>query len=216
MFERTRAHIERWGWWRTLLDKLHRSARKFLGIHVYLLRVREQKVADSLPQEADGFVFRRIEADKLRELCQQPDLDLAPAFVEAAIERGDVAFGVFYGNELGSYAWRSVTSAPHTDEIWARLKPPYCYSYKQFTPPAYRGRRLGTTTALFADSEMCKRGYTHVAGYVSMTNYASIAMGNANNSEIIGRGIYLSWFGQLFQFRSKRLREIGFEFYRPS
>ncbi len=63
------------------------------------------------------------------------ELDLDANFLRAADERGDIAFAVFDKSLLISYLWGSVTSAPHTDELWVRVERPYWYSYKSFTRP---------------------------------------------------------------------------------
>ncbi|MGI9261115.1 MAG: hypothetical protein ACR2QR_03715, partial [Woeseiaceae bacterium] len=102
------------------------------------------------------------------------------------------------------------------DNVWIRIRKPYNYSYKSFTRTAYRGRRISPTVHLFSDNEMRKHGYAYRVGFVGMTNYASLEMGKHMGSIIVGYAGYIAWFGLLIPFRTRPVKEIGFEFFRPN
>ena len=174
-------------------------------------------VADpDYPPIPDGIQLRTVPDEELVRLTDDRELGLDRTFVEAAIERGDVMFGAYDGDHLVSYVWRSVDSAPHEDGIWVRVKRPYCYSYNSFTRPAYRGMRLSPAAHLYSDTEMLSRRFTHRAGFVSITNLESLAAGKHMGTNPIGYAGYLEMFGRRLFFRSKAVRDIGFEFFEKA
>ncbi len=165
------------------------------------------------PSKLTGITYRVIENDELHEASADPEMALSPEFVDAAIERGDTAFGAFEGSLLVSYVWRSETTAPHSKNIWCRAKSPYCYAYKSYTRPSHRGQHISPGVHLCSDIGMLKRGYKFRVGFVEISNWASLAMGKHMGSQIIGYAGYALWFGKCIPFKSRGVRAIGFEFF---
>ena len=213
--DRLKIHAGRWGWPRALYNVVIRGAARYLGIHLYIVRVRRFPEEPTYPATNPDLVIRKIEEAELPELCKDPDLGIRRAFAEKAVLRGDIVFGAFDGPRLVSYIWRAADSAPDVGDIWVRVDRPYNYSYKSYTRPAYRGQRIGPVVHLFSDNEMRKLGYEYRAGFVSVSNFSSLRMGKHMGSEKIGYAGYAVLFGRLFQFRTKAVKAIGFEFYRP-
>ena len=210
------SHLRRWGWLRTAFFLIMRIASDFLGLHVFMVRTRsivEKEISN--PCKLPDIELRHIEEDELLTFVDDAELSQDRETVHAAIERGDIVFGAFDGANLVAYAWRSTTSAPYTDDVWVRVAHPYSYSYKSYTRQEFRGQHLVPALILFSDEEMLKKGYTHRAAYVGITNYPSLAMGKQLDSQPIGHIVVLKWFGRHFFFRSKRVADIGFEFFEP-
>lgn len=210
-----KAHIRRWGWVRTIYHVIMRGAADYLGVHVCVVRTRAMSANPQLPCTLRNIEYRIIEAHELIEASNDPDNELDRDFVSGAIDRGDLAFGAFDGDGLIAYIWRTVTSAPHANNLWVRVDQPYCYSYKSYTRPGYRGYRLVPSLMLFADAEMLKLGYTHRAGFIAITNFASLEVGKHMTSKVIGYGVFAEYFGRCFSFRSKAVAKIGFELFVP-
>lgn len=215
-FGRIRAFAKRWGWPRTIFAQVMKLAGRYLGIHIVRVRGRHTTCEASAPIRIPGLELRQIEADELMRSTEDPKIDLDRNFVEAAIERGDIAFGAFEGSLLVGHHWRSTTGAPHTDELWVRVRRPHCYSYKSFTRREYRGNHILPALILYADWEMLQRGYSHRVGYIDIRNYASLAMGKHLHSYTVGYAGYVKWFGRHFTFRSRAVAETGFEFFEPA
>jgi GNAT superfamily N-acetyltransferase len=156
-----------------------------------------------------------IEPEELRSASKDSSLGLNSNFIDKAIARGDQTYGAFDGTKLVSYIWRSAGCAPDADGVWVRVRKPYNYSYKSFTRPEYRGQGISPVAHLFSDNEMHKQGYRYRAGFVSIANYASLRMGKKMGSQRIGYAGYFAGFGRLMPFRTRAVREIGFEFFRP-
>lgn len=195
---------------RLLLTRLER----YLGLHIHLIRLTTMKSDPILPETPGNIVFRPAIADELADITRDPDLLLSPEFVSDAAERGDIMFGAFDGNLLVSYLWRTLKSAPYSEKLWVKVPFPYCYCYNSYTLPAYRGQRLSPANHLRSDAAMTKKGFTYRVGFVSLSNYASLAMGKYMGSGNLGYAGYLALFGRHISFRTKPVRNIGFEFFR--
>lgn len=165
------------------------------------------------PTTRPGIAYRVVQAEELVEASSDPALELNQDFVQAATARGDIAFGAFDGAIMVAYVWRSLGAAPHTPDLWVKVDRPYCYVYKSFTRPSYRGHHIGPAIQLFSDVEMSKRGYEYRAGFVSITNYASLAAGKHMGSGPIGYAGFIKCFRMLFPFRTRGAKNIGFEFF---
>jgi len=211
-----RANANRWGLGRAFLNLFVRGIARYLGIHIYVVRCRRIPESPTYPDTDRDLDFRLIEPEELLGLSKDPELNMGVDFVTAAIARGDLAYGAFDGRLLVSYIWRCVDYAPDADDVWIRIKKPYNYSYKSFTRSTHRGQRISPAVHLFSDAEMRKLGYEYRVGFVGVTNYPSLEMGKHMGSVIIGYAGYIAWFGLLFPFRSRPVKEIGFEFFRST
>lgn len=209
------AYARRWGWRRTTCHVIMRAARIYLGFNVFAARARVTTTEISSPSKLPELKFRQIESSALLSLTDDPELDLGREFVQAALKRGDLAFGAFDESLLVAYVWRSTTSAPHTDKLWVKVDRPYCYSYKSFSRNDYRGNHIVPALVLYSDREMLNFKYTHRVGFIAVTNFASLAMGDHMGTRTIGYIGYLEWFGRYFLFRTKSVAEIGAEFFEP-
>jgi len=211
--EKLRSDIKRWGLARSLFSHIMRRADRYLGIHVHVVRSTAMIENPHYPSIPSGVTLRLIPPDQLLIAISDPELLLTREFVQAALDRGDLAFGAFDGPTLVAYVWRTFTSAPHADNLWVRVNNPYCYAYNSFTLPGYRGQRISPAVHLFSDAEMFRRGFENRAGFVALSNTASLAMGKHMGTKPIGYAGYLKWFGRVFPFRTKAVRKIGFEFF---
>jgi len=208
-----KSDANRWGWKGSIFSHVAKYAARHLGIHINVIRICSLAASPQYPSTLPDVTYRLIQAEELIEASSDPELGLNPDFVNAAIDRGDFAFGAFDGPVLAAYVWRTLTSAPHTDELWVRVDRPYVYAYKSFTRIRYRGKHLMPSVLLFSDKEMLKHGYTHRAGFVAIHNLPSLAAGKHMATKVIGYAGYLDWFGRRFPFRTRAVKNIGFEFF---
>jgi hypothetical protein len=145
--------------------------------------------------------------------ADDPELDLDLEFIRGALARGDMAFGAFEGDRLVGYTWRTFTAAPDRDGLWARVSHPCQYSYKAFTRPSHRGRRIHVAITFFADAYLLRRGYAFEVGYMEITNFSSIGVANFLGRRRIGYAGYVKWFGRRVLFRTPAVRKIGVELF---
>jgi hypothetical protein len=132
-------------------------------------------------------------------------------FVRDALVRGDMAFGAFERDRLVGYTWRTFTAAPDRDGLWARVSHPYQYSYKAFTRPSYRRKRIHVAITFVADAYLLRRGYMFEVGYMEIDNFASIGVADFLGRRRIGYAGYVKWFGRSIPFRTPAVKKIGVE-----
>lgn len=209
---RIKAFAHRWGWPRTVYRAVMDIAGDYLGIHVFVIRGRHTTSEASCPIKRPGIELRRVEVDTLMQSVDDPQLGLDQQFVDAALERGDIPFGAFDETLLVAYTWRTISIAPHEDDVWVRAIRPYSYAYKSFTQKEYRGNHILPALILYADDEMLKLGFSHRVGFIAVTNFSSLAVGRYIHSHNFGYAGYLKWFGRLIAFRTRGVAETGFEF----
>jgi len=169
-----------------------------------------QSPAPRLPR---GIAVRIVPREELLKAAGDPHLDLDPGFVRDALARGDMAFGAFEGGRLVGYTWRTFTEAPDRDGLWARVSHPYQYSYKGFTRPSHRRRRIHVAITAFADAYFLRRGYAFEVGYLELDNFASIGLADFMGRRRIGYAGYVRWLGRSIPFRTPAVKKIGAELF---
>lgn len=214
-FADLRAEVRRWGWARILFKGAMALLRKYAGLHLYRVNLRFLDRYPPAPILPEGIRVCLVPPEKLSESAEDPELEMDPEFVRAAIARGDLAFGVLKGERLVSYAWRTFSAAPDRDGLWVKVDPPYHYAYKAFTLPAYRGKRLHVAVSLLCDDYFRARGYAGEVGYNEVTNFPIAAAAKYLGRRRIGFAGYLKWFGRRIPFRTPALKKIGFEIFEP-
>ncbi len=212
-FENLQADVGRWGWMRSLLIRVVSALRRFAGLHIYRINVRPLVAQSPAPCLPNGITVRIVPPEELLKATGDPDLDLSFEFVRDALARGDMAFGAFEGDRLVGYTWRTFTATPDRDGLWARVSHPYQYSYKGFTRPSHRRKRIHVAITSFADAYLFRRGYSFELGYTEIDNFAAIGVAGFLGRRRIGHAGYVKWFGRSVPFRTPAVRKIGAELF---
>ncbi len=168
------------------------------------------------PTSLGHLKIRGLNEKDLEIAAANPELHLTAEFARAAKGRGDLACGAFIGDQLIAYCWRSERSAPETNGFWIRISPPHCYAYKALTLPAFRGHGLMAAITTRLDAEYLQRGLSSRVSFVNSSNYASLRAGDKAGYETIGRILLLRWSQRYCHIRTKAVRKIGLDIYRPS
>ena len=206
---RLRADIRQWGWARALFIRLMSRLQRHVGLRVYRVNLRPLTRHACAPDVSGGTAVRVATPEELRKAAGDPDLDMQPDFVRDALARGDIAFGAFDGDRLVGYTWRTFTAAPHIDGLWIRVDRPFQYSYKGFTRPSHRRRRIHAGITYFADVYLLERGYAAEVGFTDVTNLASLAVAEFMGRRKIGYAGHMDWFGRKASFRTPAVKRIG-------
>jgi hypothetical protein len=206
------ADARQWGWKRSALIRVMSMLRRYAGLHVYRVNVRPLSLAQShearLP---DGIAVRIVTPDELSRAACDPELALDGDFVRDALARCDVAFGAFEGDRLVGYTWRTFSAAPDREGLSVRVRRPYQYSYKAFTRPSHRRKRIHVAITFFADAYLLARGYRFEVGYTEISNLSGIGLADFMGRLKIGYAGYVNWFGRCIPFRTPSVRRIGVE-----
>ena len=167
---------------------------------------------EELKTPPNGFTARFVNKDELLKWCEDPSLDLSTEFVETAVARGNVCTGMFYGERLVAYMWRSTSLTPHVPGVCVETQKPYRYGYKVLTLEEYRGRHIPEYLAPLANRYYIERGYTFSIGFVETHNFSSRRSELRRGSYSAGYAGYISVFNMRVTFRTRGVRETGFRF----
>lgn len=210
--------VQRHGWTRVLLGRAAWRLEKHLGIHIYRIGERSfESYATTFECPPDIRVTLLSDED-LIAASQIPDLDLSPGFVAGAIAREDVAVGSFKNGELACYVFATTEAAPHDRDFWVRVKPPYRYTYKAFTLPAYRGQGLSSYVNNLPKRNKAfeRRGCTKAIFFVAAWNLSSLKfLSKIEGAPWLGFALTAKVFGRRVALRTARVRKTGFEFIAP-
>ncbi len=209
-----KADVRRWGFARSLYIRAMRRVTRYLGFFIYHLGSYEMVSNPEIPCRLPNITYRELSRDDLQKASEDPEQHLTMEFVDAALERGDIAFGAYDGSDLVSYVWSSSTSAPHAHGVWVRMKPPHAYGYKALTRADLRGHRLAPSVLLFANAKMLSQGYKYRTGYIATTNFSNKQSGRSLGGVPVGWAGYLKVFGHILVFRTPKAKKIGFEFFK--
>lgn len=206
-----RADASRWGWTRSLWNRVMPRILSYAGLQIYQIHVRPLTGRSPEPGPPGGITLRVLQLEELLRAAADPELDLHADFVRGALARGDMAFGAFDGDHLVGYTWRTFTAAPAFDGLWISVDRPYQYSYKGFTRRSHRGRHLHAAITFLADGHLHARGYTVEVGITDISNYAGLGLARFMGRRRIGYVGCLKWFGIRSVFRTTAVKRIGAE-----
>lgn len=211
MLDGLREDARRWGWTRSIYVRVMERVQPVL--HVSAVMVRPLSGSLELPDLPGQFSVRIASRDDLDRAMHDPRMDLDPGFVERALARGDFCSAVFDCERMVAYSWNAFGPTPHGEDLCVDFDPPAGYSYKAFTHPDYRGRRLQNAVAWRARSRYLERGRTMVLSFVDTHNLASLASSRHRPNEVVGFAGYLDLRSAILPFRSPGAKRYGFRFF---
>lgn len=210
MLEGLRQDARRWGWIGALYVRMMERLRPVLNVSV--VQVRPLDEAIELPDLPEPFSARVADCDELERAVEDPCLDLDRDFVDGAVARDDFCAAVFHDGHMVAYGWNAVGPTPHDDRLMVHFDAPAGYSYKAFTRPEYRGRRLQNVVADAGRDEYLRRGRTVVLSFVESHNLASIASSGHRPNRRVGFAGYVRVGSRILPFRTPGARRFGFRF----
>lgn len=202
------------GWIPTVFARVLSRLEDFFGLSVFRVNTRTMNAQRDVAAPP-GITIRELGADDLIEAAKDPALDLEPRFVNAALGRGDLAWGAFEHGKLVCYTWRASSVAPFSDGVWVRVPSRLQYGYKSYTRPSHRGHGLYPAVGRFADRRSSELGYPAMLHLVDVSNIASLHAANQLGSRKAGYAGYYKFFGRRATFRTPGARAIGVELYLP-
>lgn len=210
MLDGLRMDARRWGWVGALYVRLMERLRPVLNVSV--VQVRPLDEAIELPDLPARYSAGIADCDDLDRGVEDPRLELERGFVDDAVDRDDFCAAVFHDEHMVAYAWNAVGPTPHDDRLMVHFDAPAGYSYKAFTRPEYRGRRLQNVVADAGRDEYLCRGRTMVLSFVESHNLASIASSGHRPNRRVGFAGYLCVGSRVLPFRTPGARRFGFRF----
>ena len=189
------AFWRRFGTPAVLLRLLDRVAGRVLGLRI--IKVvwldRERLSAELAPPP--GFVGRFLSPDEVRRFAANPVYELMPELAQRIESRRDFCFGAMTGDRLACYVWYALGSIEPEHALGVAMSYPahVAYTYKGFTHPDYRGRRLYPFTVAAAMSQLAPLGVTRLVAVVEWTNWASWRSMRRMGFECLGHIVRFGW-----------------------
>ncbi|HMH17908.1 MAG TPA: hypothetical protein VK572_07135 [Burkholderiales bacterium] len=174
------------------------------------MTVRIQDVKDPSLFDAQGFEARFVGEDELAKFARDGNHDFSIEFLREARARGDRCYALFDREVLASYSWYSSLPTPIDGHFVLHFDRSYAHMYKDYTLPAYRGKRLhavGMCRALRAFTAEGKKG---LISYVFSNKLASLRSVVHLGYRIFGE-VYVLRAGSLsLTYATTRCRDYGF------
>jgi len=160
----------------------------------------------AFPRAAPSSWYRRanVPPEELLRAAGDSDLDLSLDFVRDALARGDMAFGRVRRRSPGRLHVAHVHRCSRSQWPVARVSHPYQYSYKGFTRPSHRRKRIHVAITSFADAHLFGAAYKFEVGYTEIDNFAAVGVADFLGRRRIGYGD--TYNGSDAVFRSEHLR----------
>jgi GNAT superfamily N-acetyltransferase len=206
------ASAKQWGWPRTIYAGV--MQRLFPTFEVCVVTQRPLSQTARHPELCHELSIKVVEEYELARASSDPQLELRRDFVVSAIQRGDVAVGVFESGRLIAFIWLALCPTPNGADVLVDFPPRHRYTYNAFTLPAYRGRRLQSALMAFVDEMALQSGCTHAINIIATHNYSSLASNRARGNPRVGYVAAVRLAGRVFTFRSPGARGVGVSF-RP-
>jgi hypothetical protein len=203
------------GWTRVLVARTTTRLQNWLGVHVFRVNFRPTPKDPLEPAPPNGIRLCLLRPEELLEAAADPELDLDPDFIRAAVAQGDVTVGAFEGARLVAYSWSTFVAAPFYEGLWVRVGRPYRYIYKSLTRPSHRARRIYIAIMRLADAHFLERGCAGEIGFTNIANLASLGSQRSLGRRKVGYTGYITLFGQCFSFRTPAVKRLGVVIFRP-
>jgi hypothetical protein len=201
------------GWTRVLVARTAAQLQNWLGVHVFRVNFRPTPKDPLKPEPPNGIRLCLLRSEELLEAAADPELDLDPDFIRAAVAQGDVVVGAFEGARLVAYSWSTFVAAPFYEDLWVGVEQPYRYIYKSLTRPSHRARRIYIAIMRFADAYFLDRDCAGEIGFTNIANLASLGSQKSLGRRKVGYTGYMKLFGQCFSFRTPAVKRLGIVIY---
>ncbi|MGE0867698.1 MAG: GNAT family acetyltransferase [Kofleriaceae bacterium] len=200
---------------RSLVERLATTARHFgsrAAIHDLETLALNRAVPVSIlrgmtavPSDVDPGLFdpgrlsaRFVERHELLTIAGFGELadELTPAFVRAALAKGDRCFGLFDGDALVSFGWYSQLPTRISDDLVLHFDPSWVYMYKGYTLRRWRGKRLHGIGMALAMRAYVDDGARGLISYVRSNNFESLRSTERMGYRRFGDIYLVTMFGQ--------------------
>lgn len=195
-----------------LIDLEHRAVNKLVPFQILRGMTAEVGDVDRRMFDAGDFQTRFATRDELLEAASDDEMseELDPAFIEAAIVKGDECYGVFDGDRLVSFGWYASQPTEMAPTLVLHFDPRWRYMYKGYTRVSHRGMRLhgiGMSLALRAYAE---RGFNGLISYVASNNFRSLRSTERMGYRVFGDVYVARCFGRDLSWSSPGCAPYGF------
>ncbi len=194
-----------------LLDLSVRALNRFFFLRIFVgLELSPSSLRAPAATLAPG--WRCLVADRplLDAASGDPELDLAPGFVDAAWRKSDECVVVLDDGEVASYCWLSNRPTVLEPGLSLSFASAWSYAYKAFTRPRHRGRRLLAVSLSEGLRRSIAAGGAGLLTVIEDINFSSLKAFQRVGFREIGRAYILGWREPAWVKHTGRCRDFGF------
>lgn len=188
--------VREFGWSRGLYASLMTALKRYLGLHLFLVELGDDR-RDIASIELDpGYTTRPVSPLELLPWADRPGYGLSRTFLEQAAAQDARAVANFHHDELVGYGFVARHRAPVTDQIDVVVDDRLVYRYKAWTHPEHRRRHLSHARGRINRTLFPLAPGQRTVSYVETHNYASklhredirpVPVGHAGFIRLLGR-----------------------------
>jgi GNAT superfamily N-acetyltransferase len=155
--------------------RLMRALSRRAGLRLFRFFRRDLRSDTEQAVMSVGIELRQVAEAEALALCGDPELDLRPEPVAAAVARGDLCVGAFESARLVGYCWIAFDPLPHLDGVWVGFGTDVAWTYKSLVRSSHRGRGIAPVLYRHADDRCRDRGRAASIICVETHNRPSVA-----------------------------------------
>lgn len=156
------------------------------------------------------FESRFLSSEELFAYVNDESFDMDRSFIESALARNDMCFGIIESGQLVSYGWYSTIPTPMSRDLQLYFDEKWTYMYKGYTKPSHRGLRLHALGMALALKAFTIKGAKGLISYVETYNYRSLRSCERMGYRNFGKIYIAQLFGKYRIFSQKQCVPYGF------
>lgn len=185
----------------------------YLGRVLHACGVEVFRLLSLTPDTVRGAAAAGVAIDRqqLLDAALHPEAGLTPAEASAALDRGEVCYGIFDGPLLASHDFCTNGPAHLTGDLDVRVAPEWAYSRWAFTADSHRGRGLHAKVKRFALDAAVAEGRQGLLSLVSMGNVPLLRAASRLGCRRVGTLVVFRRRGKQWAWLSPACRRLGLE-----
>ncbi len=138
------------------------------------IAVTMDSLEPSLLKTSKKYDCRFLEPVEILKFAKDPRYQISQKFLDIALGKEDLCYGILDGEHLVSYGWYSLKPTALTDDLFVHFGGSWSYMYKGYTPPEYRGQKHHAAGMARSLEELTKRGLDGLISVVETNNFPSL------------------------------------------
>ena len=203
--------IQRFGWGKTVFGYAYEKAQlRFDAMMLKGLHLEFENLDKSYLSGPSKYSYGLLAADEMMVHCADPANQMTPEFVRMSARRGDRCYAIIDGDTLAAYSWYSYKPSAMDDNLTIHFDDRYCYTFKGFTRPEYRGEHLHGIAMARAAQEIAAEGALGLVSYVEASNYRSLRSCDRMGYTSFGTIFVSSLGGRYYVSATRGCEKYGF------
>lgn len=183
----------------------YRLARRYARLRLFhVVELRPQELNEAALALPPGYTIRRLDAEEIRASIASFPEPPTPAFIDAALSKGDCCIAIFDGLRMVCSGWYSRQPTGLFDGLAVRFAPDAAYAYKLYTASSHRGRRLMAINQAHALRTLLPDPPRRLFSCVEAANHASRRSDAWLGARLIGVFGYWRGHGRAIGYTSAR------------